>query len=126
MADIFVNVYTKKAAASRLLTVSLAWKKNFTGENLISRFLLKIFSICSASQEFPLSFFTYRKEFSSGCFPGHGVLLQPILEKPNKKNAVRHDEKISKDLERGFQKYGPDVTCHRHIDLNGITMIHAS
>lgn len=53
-------------------------------------------------------------ERSSGFFPGHGVLLQLILEKPNKKNAVRHDEKISEDLEHGFQNYGPDVNCHTY------------
>lgn len=48
------------------------------------------------------------------------------LIRPNKKNTVRHDEKISKGLEHGFQKYVPDVNCHRHIDLNGIVLIHAS
>jgi len=53
-------------------------------------------------------------------------VLQQILEKSNKKNAVRHDEKISKDLEHGFQNYGPHVNCHRYVDLNGITLIHAS
>lgn len=110
---IFFQSMHNKGCRIQVVNNLLSWKENFTGDNLISRFLLKSFSICSASQIIS-NHLSSHLERSSVCFPGYGVLLQLVLEKPNKKNAVRHDEKISEDLEHGFQKYGPDVNCHTY------------